>query len=174
MPRPPALREEDDKHPPPGTFVPSQEHVPSGVRTVRRAIFGPEGDLFVADRDADCVKRYHGQSGRLQREYQHHHLSRPVHLLFRDADGALLVGSRDQHAIFAIETNSGETTTLVEPGAGGLQAPAGMAFGPDGKLYVSSRETKQILRYDATSGEPDSAPFIDELEDFPEFIALVG
>jgi sugar lactone lactonase YvrE len=84
-----------------------------------------------------------------------------------------LVGSRDRHAIFAVDTATGEATTLVEPGAGGLKAPAGMAFDPDGKLYVSSRETKQILRYDATSGEPDSAPFIDDLEDAPEFIALV-
>jgi len=61
----------------------------------------------------------------------------------------------------------------LEPGAGGLRAPAGMAFGPDGRLYISSRETKQILRFDASTGKPDSDPFIDDLEDFPEFIALV-
>jgi DNA-binding beta-propeller fold protein YncE len=174
MPQPEALREAEGKNPPPGTFVPSEEHVPTGVRAVRRAIFGPEGDLYVADRDADSVKRYHGRSGKLRREYRQRHLQAPVHLLFRATDGALLVGSRDQHAIFAIDTASGETVTLIEPGAGGLQAPAGMAFGHDGKLYVCSRETKQILRYDAKTGEPDSVPFIDDLEDFPEFIALVG
>jgi DNA-binding beta-propeller fold protein YncE len=174
MPHPEALREADIKDPLPGTFVPSQEHVPSGVRTVRRAIFGVDGDLYVADRDADSIKRYHGESGGLQREYRHHHLKTPVHLVFRAADGALLVGSRDRHEILAIDPVTGDTTTLVEPRAGGLKAPAGMAFGPDGKLYVSSRETKQILRYDAMTGEPDSAPFIDELEDFPEFIAIVG
>ena len=48
-----------------------------------------------------------------------------------------------------------------------------MAFGPDGRLYVCSRETRQILRFDASTGAPDSTPFIDDLEDFPEFIALV-
>ena len=68
---------------------------------------------------------------------------------------------------------TGAVTTLVEPGAGGLRAPAGMAFGPDGRLYVSSRETRQILRFDASTGKPDATPFIDGLEDFPEFIALV-
>ena len=47
-------------------------------------------------------------------------------------------------------------------------------FGPDGRLYVSSRETRQILRFDASTGKPDATPFIDDLEDFPEFIALVG
>jgi DNA-binding beta-propeller fold protein YncE len=174
MPHPEALRAEKAKHPP-GTFVPSREHVPSGVRTVRRAIFGPDGDLYVADRDSDSVKRYDGQSGTLQREYQHRHLTTPVHLLFHVEDGALLVGSRDRHAVFAVDTHTGDVTTLVEPGAGGLQAPAGMAFGPDGKLYVSSRETRQVLRYDATTGQPDARPFLDQhtLEDSPEFIALV-
>ena len=64
-------------------------------------------------------------------------------------------------------------TTLVEPGAGGLRAPAGMAFGPDGRLYVNSRETKQVLRFDPSTGKPDATLFIGSLEDFPEFIALV-
>lgn len=173
MPHPEALREADAKRLLPGTFVPSQKHAPSGVRTVRRAIFGPDGDLYVADRDTDSVKRYHGGSGEFQREYRHQHLTTPVHLAFRAEDGALLAGSRDGHAVFAINTETGEMATLVEPGAGGLRAPAGMAFGPDGTLYVSSRETRQILRFDATTGKPDPKPFIDGLEDFPEFIAFV-
>lgn len=173
MPHPEALRAVDGKEPPPGTFVPSHDHIPTGVRAVRRAIFGPDGDLYVADRDADSVKRYDGQSGTLQREYRHHHLNKPVHLIFR-ADGALLAGSREHNAILAIDTASGEASTLVAPRAGGLNAPAGMAFGPDGKLYVGSREGRQILRFDAESGEPDEAPFIDGLEDNPEFIMLVG
>jgi hypothetical protein len=48
-----------------------------------------------------------------------------------------------------------------------------MAFGPDDRLYVSSRETRQILRFDASTGNPDATPFVDDLEDFPEFITLV-
>ena len=143
------------------------------LREPRGFTFGPDGDLYVADRDSDSVKRYHGQSGALQREYRHHHLKTPVHLTFRQPDGALQVGSRDRDAIVAIATETGEITTLVKSGAGGLRAPAGMAFGPDGKLYVSSRESKQMLRFNPTSGEPDDAPFINGLEDYPEFIALV-
>ena len=56
---------------------------------------------------------------------------------------------------------------------GGLRAPTGMVFGRDGRLYVSSRETRQILRFDASSGTLDATPFIDGLKDYPEFIALV-
>jgi streptogramin lyase len=173
MPHPEALQDADTKHLPPGTFVPPQKHAPRGLRAVRGAIFGPDGDLYVADRDADSVKRYDGGSGEFRQEYRHPHLTTPVHLTFRAHDGALLVGSRDGHAVFTIDPETGTATTLIESGAGGLQAPAGMAFGPDGMLYVSSRETKQILRFDASTGKPDATPFIDGLQDFPEFIALV-
>lgn len=172
MPYPEALAAVEGKTPP-GTFVPSHQHHPAGLRTVRGTLFQPRGDLFVADRDSNSVKRYDQHSGHLVREYQHHHLKTPIHLLTRPSDGALLVGSRDRDAIFAIDPESGEVTTLVEPGAGGLGEPAGMAIGPDGVLYVGSRKTRQILRFDAESGQANSAPFIDSLEDEPEFIALV-
>jgi DNA-binding beta-propeller fold protein YncE len=172
MPHPFALRETGETYLP-GTFVPSRKHHPRGLRAVRRAVFGPAGDLFVADRDTDRVNRYDGGSGALQREYQGSHLTKPVHLLFRPTDSALLVGSRDQNAVFAIDTDTGAIASLVAAGTGGLNAPAGMAFGPDGKLYVASREGRQILRFDARTGKPDAAPFITDLEDFPEFIVLV-
>jgi hypothetical protein len=47
-----------------------------------------------------------------------------------------------------------------------------MAFGPEGKLYVASRESRQILSFDPESGEPDAAPFIGGLADRPEFLLL--
>jgi streptogramin lyase len=174
MPHPEALQDANTKRLPPGTFIAPQKHAPRGLRTVRGAIFGSDGDLYVADRDADSVKRYDGNSGGFLREYRHPDLTTPVHLAFRTHDGALLAGSRDRNAIFAIDPETEVVTTLIEPGAGGLRAPAGMAFGPDAWLYVSSRETKQILRFDASTGKPDATPFIDDLLDFPEFISLVG
>lgn len=173
MPHPPALRDAASGHLLPGTFVPSHRHAPHGIHTVRRAIFGPDDDLYVADRDGACVRRYDGTTGAHRRDYRHEHLTTPVHLAFRPGDGALLAGSRDGHAVFAIDTATGAVRPLVERGAGGLRAPGGMAFGPDGKLYLCSRETRQILRYDAMTGEPLPAPFIDGLPDYPEFIALV-
>jgi len=172
MPYPEALAAMAGK-PPPGTFVPSHQHHPAGLRTVRGTLFHPRGDLFVADRDSNSVKRYDQQSGHLVREYAHHHLKTPIHLLTRPSDGALLVGSRDRDAILALDPESGEVTTLVESGAGGLGEPAGMAIGPDDKLYVGSRKNQQVLRFDAESGHPDPAPFLKELDDAPEFIALV-
>jgi DNA-binding beta-propeller fold protein YncE len=174
MPHPAALRDGNADQLLPGTFVPSEKHAPAGVRTVRRAIFGADGDLYVADRDADSVKRYHGGSGALRREYRHADLTTPVHLAFRPSDDALLVGSRDEDAVLAIDPHTGLVTTLVQPRAGGLRAPGGLAFGPDGALYVCSRDSKQILRFDVHTGAPDRNPFIDGLGDAPEFIVLVG
>ncbi len=173
MPFPEALANEKARHLLPGTFVPSAERVPEGVRTVRRTIFGPGGDLFVADRDMDSVKRYETPSGKLRAVYKHHRLEKPVHLVRRTSDDAILVGSREQNAILVVDPASEAVEVLVEPGAGGLDAPAGMALGPDGKLYVCSRMGKSILRFDPHTGVPDAEPFIDKLKDFPEFISLV-
>ncbi|MCC7024877.1 MAG: hypothetical protein IT338_18755, partial [Thermomicrobiales bacterium] len=173
MPHPEAVVAADARHPLPGTFIPSHAQVPGGLRAVRRVVFGPDGDLYVADRDSDSVRRYAGKTGALLHEYRHRHLRAPVHLLVRPMDNALLVGSRDRDALFAIDVERGDVAPFVAPAAGGLKAPAGMAFGPDGKLYVCSRESRQILRFDPHSGEPDASPFIDALGDFPEFIALV-
>lgn len=173
MPFPAALEDANPRHLLPGTFVPSAEHAPNGVRSVRRTLFGPQGDLLVVDRDADSVKRYETPSGELRTVYQHHKLKKPVHLVLRHPDEAILVGSREQNSIFVVDPATGEVEGLVEPGAGGLEAPAGMAMGPDGKLYVCSRVGKSILRFDPHTGAPDPKPFISKLKDYPEFISLV-
>ena len=173
MPFPAALADEQVRHLLPGTFVPSAEHAPNGVRTVRRTLFGPGGDLLVVDRDSDSVKRYETPSGKLLAVYQHHKLSKPVHLALRQPDQAILVGSREQSAIFVVDPKTDKVEALIEPGDGGLDAPAGMAIGPDGKLYVCSRKGRSILRFDPHNGAPDPEPFISDLKDYPEFISLV-
>lgn len=44
---------------------------------------------------------------------------------------------------------------FVISGSGGLDDPTGLTFGPDGNLYVSSRNTDQVLRYNGVTGAFD-------------------
>jgi len=46
---------------------------------------------------------------------------------------------------------------FVSSGSGGLNFPMGMVFGSDGHLYVTSRNTDEVLRYNGTTGA-----FIDD------------
>ena len=173
MPYPEALQQfpADLFHP--GTFVPSDRHVSTGLREVRHAIFGPDAGLFVADRSANRIQRYDGTTGALIRSYDAKRLVTPIHLLWQPDGKRLLIGSRDRHAVLALDPESGAVTELIRPKAGGLAAPSGLAIGPDGQLYVASRDSRQILRFDPASGQPDGRPFIDSLPDRPEFLAFI-
>ena len=42
--------------------------------------------------------------------------------------------------------------TFVAPGSGGMGIPYGLAYGPDGNLYVSNYVTGSILRFNGTTG----------------------
>ncbi|HEX5500133.1 MAG TPA: hypothetical protein VFX03_12935, partial [Thermomicrobiales bacterium] len=111
-------------------------------------------------------------TGAWLRDFTDPALSTPIHLLPLPADGRILVGSRDTHAVLALDPAAGAFTTLVPPRAGGLKAPAGLALGPDDLLYVASRTGRSILRFDPATGAPAS-PFLRDLPDEPEFIALL-
>jgi streptogramin lyase len=86
----------------------------------------------------------------------------------------LFVGSGGNDSILRHDLRQNSTSVFITPKSGGLNGPAGMAFGDDGLLYVASRNTKEILRYDPKDGRPLSKPFIKDLGDNPEFLMLVG
>jgi DNA-binding beta-propeller fold protein YncE len=162
---------------PPGTFVPSANLASNGLLDVREVIFTPNNDfLYVADRAADCVRIYEARTGRYLRNLvsRSDELDRPIHLLHSPDGGYLLIGSGGTDSILRHDLGRSSTSVFVTPKSGGLNGPAGMAFGDDGFLYVASRNTNEILRYDAKDGRPSSRPFIKNLADNPEFLMLVG
>jgi hypothetical protein len=74
-------------------------------------------------------------------------------------DGNLYVSSRNGDSVLRYDADGsplpapGKTgAEFVSPGAGGLNAPRGIAFGPDGDLYVASRDSDEVLRYSAVDG----------------------
>ena len=122
-----------------------------------------------SDRAADCVRIYEGRTGRHLRNLvsRSDQLNRPIHLLLSPDGRYLLIGSGGNDSILRHDLQQGFTSVFVEPKSGGLNGPAGMAFGDDGLLYVASRNTKEILRYDAKDGRPFGKPFIKNLAGQP-------
>jgi len=165
-----------DRYLPPGTFVPSAKLAPNGVLEVREAIFAPTGDLYVADRAADCVRVYEARTGHFLRNLvsRSDQLDKPIHLLLSPDGRYLFIGSGGNDSILRHDLSRNATSVFVASQSGGLSGPAGMALGDDGFLYVASRNTKEILRYDTKDGRPSSKPFIKDLGDNPEFLMLVG
>jgi DNA-binding beta-propeller fold protein YncE len=165
-----------DRDPPPGTFVPSAKLLPNGLVDVREVIFAQNSDLYVADREADCVRIYAAGTGRYLRNLvsRSDQLDKPIHLLLSPDGRYLFVGSGGNDSILRHDLRRNSTSVFVAPKSGGLNGTAGMALGDDGFVYVASRNTKEILRYDAKNGRPSSKPFIKSLADNPEFLMLVA
>jgi hypothetical protein len=160
---------------PPGTFIAPAKLASNGLLDVRAVIFAPNNELYVADRAADCVRIYEARTGRYLRKLtsQSNQLDKPIHLLLSPDGHYLLIGSGGNDSILRHDVREGSTKVFVESKSGGLDGPAGMAFGEDGFLYVASRNSKEILRYGSIDGRPHGKPFIKDLADSPEFLMLV-
>lgn len=134
-----------------GDFVPANS---AGLDGPFNMAFGPDGDLYVTSGDGDAVLRFDGLTGAPVGDgvFATHPLMQfPEGLVFDDA-GNLYVGSIDNDTILQFNPDGSFRDVLVAPGSGILNDPFGMAFGPDGLLYVSNRRSQQITRFDAESG----------------------
>ena len=166
MPLPTALQAATGLYP--GTFCASAKQAPHGLVVVREAVF-IGSLLYVADRDANCVKKHDAVTGEYRGEIAAKGLlDKPIHLAV--SGGALYIGNRGNESVVKCDLHSEAVTTFIQSQAGGLKNPAGLAFGDDGFFYVASRGSRQILRYQLADGRPDGRPFIDGLHDDPEFI----
>jgi streptogramin lyase len=66
--------------------------------------------------------------------------------------GELLVGNAGSNSVSRYSATGAPLGDFVTPGSGGLASPRGMAFGQDGSLYVASRNSSSVLRYDGSTG----------------------
>lgn len=147
-----------------GTGAFMNEFVTPGDGGLDRAFgmdFGPNGDLYVTSQVTDQVLRYSGTTGVFLNVYVSTRtggLNQPNSLTFGD-DGRLYVASSATDAVLRYQGPTDLTPgtyidTFVTSGSGGLNFPpsAGLAFGPDENLYVSSRDSDSVLRYDGATG----------------------
>ena len=171
MPLPPSLAQLKDQKFNPGTFCASAKEVQHGLKVVREAIF-VQSRLYVADRDGDCVRKHDPETGAyLGKIVAPNLIDKPIHLAVNG--DALYIGNRGNESVVKCDLRREQVTPFIQPQAGGLKNPSGLAFGDDGYFYVASRGSRQILRYRLSDGVPDLKPFIDQLDDEPEFMERV-
>ena len=172
MPLPASLAKVKNQEFYPGTFCASALEVVHGLKVVREATFA-RGLLYVVDRDADCVRKYDpGTGAYLGAIAAPDLIDKPIHLAV--SGDMLYIGNRGNESVVKCDLRSEQVAPFIHPQAGGLKNPSGLAFGDDGYFYVASRGSRQILRYRLSDGWPDRHPFIDHLDDEPEFIEPVG
>jgi DNA-binding beta-propeller fold protein YncE len=145
------------------------------LKSPRGIIFGPDGNLYVADRNMPAlegrVARYDGTTGAYLGDFValgNGGLSIPTAAVFgpdSNDDGHLdlYVGSFGTDSVLHYDgTNGAFLGAFVASGSGGLARPGGMTFGPDGNLYVARYFSDQpaVLRFQGPGG---AAPgeFID-------------
>ena len=72
--------------------------------------------------------------------------------LIISADGRIFVTSSSDDRVVQLNAAGEYVGDFVEAGAGGLNYPAAMTFGPQGDLFVVSRDNHSVLRYDGMTG----------------------
>ena len=66
--------------------------------------------------------------------------------------GDLLIGNIGSNSVSRYSETGAPLGDFVTAGSGGLASPRGLAYGPDGNLYVASRNSSSVLRYDGSTG----------------------
>jgi streptogramin lyase len=143
-----------------GVFVQGSS---DGLHDPTDLTFGPNGNLFVVDSQTANVLEYNGTTGAFVTTFVtagSGGLNTALGLTF-GPNGNLFVTNNASGASFTGQvleyngTTGAFVTDFVSAGSGGLNGPAGLVFGPNGNLFVTSYDGRTgggVLEYDGTTG----------------------
>jgi streptogramin lyase len=116
--------------------------------------FGPDGNLFLGEPSYDRVLKFSGQTGQFINTFISSGLTHPTGLHFH-GDGLLYItNSSTGDDVRRYDSLTGASfDTFVTKGAGGLDGPQDLVFGPDGNVYISSYYTDEVIRCDGDTGD---------------------
>jgi DNA-binding beta-propeller fold protein YncE len=125
----------------------------SGTGTLSGAdngtLFGPDNNLYIPSYNNNRILRKSAAGGFVTTFVST--ISRPRVLEFRAGSAYVTAEGSDSVMKYDLATGASQGA-FIAAGSGGLDAPVGMVFGPDGSLYVSSVSNDNVLRYDAATG----------------------
>ena len=155
---------------PAGVIVPNSKVSPEGVNEIRGIVIGPDGLLYVADRDAAEVVAFDTATGRRVKVVASAKdgLKRPIQLLVGPR-GTMYLTDNGAKAVFAIDTAAGTVSVFSDESRGVPDEPSALAI--DGShLLVGDRKSRKVVRFKIPDGKAENDPFVAELPDSPEFM----
>jgi sugar lactone lactonase YvrE len=140
------------------TFVPSHG---GGLSTPLDVLFTPDGSLLVDSAEDGSVKSYDGAAGTYQFDFVQRSgaLFLPTGMIFSSDHTQFFVAALGTNSILRYDYDGhmgSNQTVFISDSA--LNGPAGMVFGPDGNLYITSLNDSSVLRYDGMTGSPLPGP----------------
>jgi streptogramin lyase len=144
-----------------GTPVPGAEQIGNtftrggGIATASGLTFGPDGNLYVASQNWQRILRYDGKGGGFMGVFHKGGVQSPSAMVF-GPDGNLYVASiagpgfnAESGFVAKIDGKTGDLLSKFAPDAKGA---LGLAFGPNGNLFVSNYWDGKITQYDGKTG----------------------
>jgi WD40 repeat protein len=133
-----------------GTFIDTLSG--GGLIAPQQMVTGPDGNVYVADSQANTVFRFSGTTGSALGVFiPAGSVSGPIGVAF-SPDGNLLVTSSNNQ-ILKFNGTGGAGMGVFASG-NGLNGPKGMSVGPDGNLYIVNSLGGNILRFSGSTGVP--------------------